>query len=327
MNRLGTTSLTVLCVVGIAAGQDIPIPKHRARQIADAAPAKPRAAPKKPRRALIWNTPKHLLARDPHKGYCTPYGCQAMKTLGTKTGAYTPVASDDVAVFLPESIKQFDVIILNNACGNWITPSDEAMKKLAAHGDKQAVEAMLRKSITDWLKRGGGIVAYHYALGANRNWREFGEMIGARIAGHPWNEEVGIKVEEPAHPLVAAFDGKGFRLHEEIFQYREPFDRSKCRVLLSLDNAATNMNVKNYRLREDGDFALAWVRSVGKGRVFYTALGHRTQLYWNPRILRFYLDGIQFAAGDLAAPTRPRPPGESKPSRAPKPVPKPKPAG
>jgi len=323
MMRSCMALLIALAAVGSAVGQDIPIPKHRARQIEAAAPARPRVKPRKPRRVLIFNTPGHLLAKDPHKGYCTPYGCHAMKTLGTKTGAYEPVSSDDVAVFLPESLKRFDAIILNNAAGDWITPSDEAMGKLKSRGDRKAVEALLRKSILEWVHRGGGVVAYHFAMGANRNWPEFGVLLGGRIAGHPWNEDVGIQVEEPTHPLVAAFGGKGFRLHEEIFQYREPFDRAKCRVLLSLDNDVTNMNIKNYRLREDRDFALAWVKTVGKGRVFYTALGHHTELYWNPQVLRFYLDGIQFATGDLDAPTKPRAAGACKPSRAPKPAAKP----
>ncbi|MBE3133024.1 MAG: hypothetical protein IMZ55_06100, partial [Acidobacteria bacterium] len=50
----------------------------------------------------------------------------------------------------------------------------------------------------------------------------------------------------------------------------------------------------------------AWVKPHGKGRVFNTSFGHRTELFWNPRVLRFYLDAVQFAAGDLAAPTDPR---------------------
>ena len=258
--------VAALLVAGAAFGQDIPIPKHRAKQIADAAPAKPSAVPRKPRRALIFNTPSHLLAKDPHKGYCTPYGCQAMKTLGTKTGAYQPETSDDVTVFLPESIKRFDAVILNNACGQWITPTAEQVAKLPGGGTVEAVEARLRKSILDYVRAGGGIVAYHYAMGANRNWPEFGELLGGRIAGHPWNEEVGIQIEEPNHPLVAAFGGKGFRLHEEIFQYREPWDRATCRVLISLDNAVTNMNPKNYTIRKDRDFARYIVGQIHHAR-------------------------------------------------------------
>lgn len=51
--------------------------------------------------------------------------------------------------------------------------------------------------------------------------------------------------------------------------------------------------------RDDNDFALASVRPEGKGRVFYTAIGHRTEHYWNPVILHSYLAGVQFCTGDL----------------------------
>jgi len=282
------------------------IPKHRAEQIRKAAPDRPQVRPTRPRRVLIWNTPAHLMPKDPHKGYCIPYGAYAIKTLGEKTGAFTPVVSDDVSVFLPANIKRFDAIVLNNASGAWITPGDEAVKKLKAHGDKQAVEKMLRKSLLGFVSGGGGIVAYHYAMGANRHWPEFRELFGAAYWGHPWNEEVGVLVEEPDHPVLAAFGGKKtFRVTDEIFQFRDPYSRDKLRVLLSLDVKTTNMGVK-WIHRTDNDFALAWVKAYGKGRVFYTALGHRTEIYWNPTILRFYLDGIQFATGDLKAPTSPR---------------------
>jgi type 1 glutamine amidotransferase len=282
------------------------IPKHRAEQIRKAAPAKARVKPARARRVLVWNTPAHLMAKDPHKGYCIPYGAYAMKTLGRKTGAFTPVVSDDPAVFLPASLKQFDAIVLNNASGAWIMPDDATAEKLKAHGDKKAIELMLRKSLLDFVRGGGGIVAYHYALGGNRHWPEFREMIGATVAGHPWNEEIGVLVEEPAHPLAAAFGGKKkFRIADEIFQFSKPYARDKLRVLLSLDVKTTNMGVK-WINRKDNDFALAWVKAFGKGRVFYTALGHRTEIYWNATILQFYLDGIQFATGDLKAPKAPR---------------------
>jgi type 1 glutamine amidotransferase len=131
-------------------------------------------------------------------------------------------------------------------------------------------------------------------------------MLGAKFTGHPWNEEVGIRVEEPTHPLVAAFGGKDFRLADEIYQFGDPYNRKHLRVLLSLDTSRTNMNVKESLGRTDGDFAQAWVKPYGKGRVFYTGFGHRTEIYWNPAILQFYLDGIQFACGDLDAPLVPR---------------------
>lgn len=259
--------------------------------------------------------------RDPHKGYCIPYGTAAFETLGRKSGAFEPTVSGNLAVFLPENLKQFDAIVMNNSSGPWITPTDADMGKEAFNkygADKAAVEQVLRQSLLDYVANGGGIMAIHYAIGANRHWPQFQELLGATFTGHPWNEEVGITVEEPGHPLVAAFGGKDFRLADEIFQYGDPYDRSKVRVLLSLDPERTNMGVKWIR-RKDNDFALAWVKSYGRGRIFYTSFGHRTELYWNPRLLQFYLDGIQFAAGDLEAPATARADRPAK--RAPGPTP------
>jgi type 1 glutamine amidotransferase len=128
-----------------------------------------------------------------------------------------------------------------------------------------SVEKLLRRSLLEWVSNGGGIVAYHHAIGGNNHWPEFLELLGAGYWGHPWNEEVGVKLEEPDHPLLAAFRGKKFRIAEEIFEFREPYSRQKVRVLLSLDTSTTNMKVK-WIYRKDNDFALAWVRQYGKGR-------------------------------------------------------------
>jgi hypothetical protein len=150
------------------------------------------------------------------------------------------------------------------------------------------------------------VVSIHYAIAANRQWPEFKELFGATFTGHPWNEEIGVTIEEREHPLAAAFAGTDFRIADEIYEYGAPFDRGKLRVLLSLDPARSNMGVK-WINRKDNDFALAWVKPHGKGRVFNTSFGHRTEIYWNPEVLQFYLDAIQFAAGDLVAATEPRP--------------------
>ena len=275
---------------------------QQAKRIEAVVPPKARVAPKQPRRVLIWNTP--LMDQSPHKGYTIPQSEYAMRKLGEKTGAFEPVVSDDVAMFLPENLKKFDAIVLNNANGPWIRPTPKDMDKFKGYGsDIDAVEKLLRKSFLDYVANGGGLFAFHHAIGVNK-WPEFLDLLGASYWGHPWNEEVGIKLDEPDHPLVAAFAGKGFRLAEEIFQYNEPYSRAKVRVLLSLDVDKTNMTVP-WVYRKDKDFALAWIKSHGKGRVFYSAIGHHTELWWNPQILSFYLDAIQFATGDLPADTTP----------------------
>ena len=298
--RLPTALLTILLPAAVSTAQ---LTEQQAKQIEAAAPQKARAAPARPRRVLIWNTP--FMEESPHKGYCIPQGEYAMRMLGEKTGAFEPVVSDDVAMYLPENIRRFDAIILNNSSGPWIRPTKADMGKFKPYGsDVNEVEMLLRKSLLDYVANGGGLVAYHHAIGGNTHWPEFLELIGAGYWGHPWNEEIGIKLDEPNHPLLATFGGKDFRLADEIFQFNEPYSREKVRVLMSLDTAKSNMTVP-WIHRKDGDFALAWIKNYGKGRVFYGAIGHRTEIWWNPQILSFYLDGIQFATGDLPADATP----------------------
>jgi len=301
--RLHVTLLGGVLLFALAAAQ-ADVNEHQKKRIRAAAPDKARVVPKKPRRVLIWNTP--FMEKSPHKGYTIPHSAYAFTMLGEKTGAYVGQVSDDQCLLAPDKLKTFDAIVLNNSCGAWIRPTREAAAKLTAYGpDQDAVEKVLRKSLLDFVKKGGGVFAFHYALGANRHWPAYHQLLGAGMWGHPWNEEVGVSVEEPNHPLCAVFGSKNFRIADEIFQFREPYDRAKVRVLLSLDTTSTNMTVK-WIHRKDNDFALAWVRSYGKGRVFYSAIGHRTEIWWNPMVLQFYLDAIQFVAGDIKAPTAPR---------------------
>ena len=77
-----------------------------------------------------------------------------------------------------------------------------------------------------------------------------------------------------------------------------PLGDAGCLALFGRDPA-------RHRMFADHLTAEFFVRTAGRGRVFYTAIGHRTEIFWNPTVLRFYLDGIQFAIGDLKAAAEP----------------------
>ena len=121
--------------------------------------------------------------------------------------------------------------------------------------------------------------------------------------GHPWAREVSIRVEDPAHPAVAHLPAS-FTLADEIYQFRN-FSREKVRVLLTLDTASVDMNAEGVR-RTDGDFALAWCRQYGSGRVFYTALGHPEGVWLDPRFQTMLLNAFRWLAGDVAGDAAPR---------------------
>ena len=134
-------------------------------------------------------------------------------------------------------------------------------------------------------------------------------MLGGLFDGHPWGAggTWAFKLDEPEHPLNRAWGGKGFKLQDEIYQFKSPYTRADRRVLVSLDlSDPTTGGVEKGIKRTDRDFAVAWIKNEGQGRVFYCSLGHAANVFQDAKVLRFYLDGIQFALGDLEADSSPR---------------------
>ncbi len=269
-----------------------------AQRIAEAAPAKATASPAKPRRVLVF------ALSTGYRHSVTPRVSRTIELLGKKTGAYETTITEDASYFEPQALGKFDAVVMNNNCGAYFLPPGFA--KLPEDKRKQAKlrEAQLRKSLEAFVREGGGFVGIHSCLYTPdyADWPEYGELIGGLVPSHPWKQNIRILLDDPNHPLCAAFGGKGFEINEETYQVLGPYSREKVRVLLRLDMTSVD---PSKGARKDGDYALAWVKAYGKGRVFYTALTHFEENLANPALLRFYLDGIQFALGDLAADTTP----------------------
>jgi hypothetical protein len=152
----------------------------------------------------------------------------------------------------------------------------------------------------DWIARGGAFVGVHCATDTLYGYAPYMDMIGGAFDGHPWHEEVRVRVEEPLHPACAAL-GSAFDVSDEIYQFRD-FRRHPTRVLLALDPASVDVTLGK---REDRDYALAWTRDWGEGRVFYTALGHREEVWRDRRFQQHLLGGLEWALRGPDLPTRP----------------------
>jgi type 1 glutamine amidotransferase len=137
-------------------------------------------------------------------------------------------------------------------------------------------------------------------------WPEFNTMIGGFFKFH-WNDgtEIAVKVDEPNHPLNAAFKGKPqlVVIDETYTMARDTYSRKNLRVLTSVDYAKMSAEdkAKESNPRPDGDYALSWIRREGKGRVFYEAHGHNEKIYAMTPILEHVLAGMQYVLGDLQA--------------------------
>jgi type 1 glutamine amidotransferase len=142
---------------------------------------------------------------------------------------------------------------------------------------------------------GKGFVGIHAALDTNYRWPEYGEMIGGWFNEHPWGTfNAPIILEDPTFPAVKHFPA-AFVKHDEIYQAKE-WSRGKVNVLLRLDE--TKLDFNNPRVhRDDHDFAVAWSKMHGKGRVFYSTLGHTKEAWDDPDIQKMYFEAIKWVLG------------------------------
>jgi len=152
---------------------------------------------------------------------------------------------------------------------------------------------------------GKGFVGVHSATITFTNWPEYGEMIGGYFDEHPWGTfDAPIVVEDPAFPGMGRWP-RAFVLHDEIYQLRA-YSRDTLRVLLRLD--ADKLDLANPKVhRTDRDFAVAWAKMYGKGRVFYSTLGHPVENWDRPDLQTMYVEAIKWALKLEDADVTPRP--------------------
>jgi len=260
-------------------------------RIEAALPARARVAPAAPRRLLIFDLnvgyPGH-----PSIGHANT----AFTLMGARTGAFATEISRDPAVFAPESLRRFDAVFFNNTVGNCFE------------------DPALRESLVEFVYRGGGLLGVHGTTvaftkwpGAIEDWPEFGIMLGGRGARHRASDErVTVTLDSPEHPLNLCFGGRPFEYASEFFRVDGPYSRHRVRVLFSIDTARTDLAAGGaLPERADGDYALAWVRGYGRGRVCYCTIAHSPADFMHPTMLEFYLGAAQYVLGDLAAPATP----------------------
>jgi type 1 glutamine amidotransferase len=203
--------------------------------------------------------------------------------LGKKTGMYDVVCSQDSrAEITAENLKNFDAVFFYTT--GELPLSDTQKADLLA-----------------FIKNGKGFAGSHSATDTFYKWAEYGKLIGGYFDGHPWHQKVRVVVEDTKHPATKHL-GESFEITDEIYQFKTPYDRKNLRVLMRLD-----MKGLKAGKRQDADNALAWVQEYGKGRVFYTALGHRDEVWKDERFQKHMLGGLRYVMGLEEADATPLP--------------------
>ena len=244
------------------------------------------AKPAKARRVLVFSKCEGYV-----HGEGIVYGIKALE-VAAKTGAFqADFATDYAALTDKVNLFKYDAVVLNSTT------------RLKAKDNPALVPNLI-----EFVKSGRGLCVIHAGADNFYDSPDAAEMVGGQFDGHPWGGggTWAFKLDDPSHPLNKAFEGKGFKAGDEIYQQKSPFyDRSKLRVLVSLDLSDEKTAAAKGQKRADKDHAVSWIRPYGEGRVFYTSFAHDKRAYLNPTILWHILDGVQYTLGDLKADDKP----------------------
>ncbi|MGO4260812.1 ThuA domain-containing protein [Lysobacter sp. TAB13] len=210
-----------------------------------------------------------------YKHEVVPESEQILVKLGEDSGRFRVTVSHDPAIIDAAQLARYDAVVFYTT-------------------GELPIDARQKRDLLAFVEGGKGFVGVHSASDTFYQWPQYGRMLGGYFDEHPWNQEVTVKVEDRKHPATRGL-GASFVIADEIYQFKD-WSRADVHVLLSLDTGSVDLKHPKVH-RQDGDFALAWTRTQGKGRVFYTALGHRPEVWRDPRFQGLLIGGLEWVLG------------------------------
>lgn len=257
-----------------------------------------------PEKATFPAKKKKVLVFSLHTGFdhwVRPHTEEMVKILGEKSGAFEVIGSKDISQMELKNLKKYDVLVLNNTNSKpdhrnlfWDKLKESGADSAAVMQKAQELESNLRK----FVEEGGGLFVLHGGNTTLNNSMDFSRLLGGSFDYHPPQQAFQVRLEDPNHPLVQAFPKEGFNHIDEPYFYKNAYEEMNFKPLLYFNNAEIKNQKKGQELTE-GKTYVAWIRTEGKGRVMYSSPSHNAQSFENPQLLRFFLDGLQYVAGDV----------------------------
>lgn len=226
------------------------------------------------------------------------HALSTIERLGYESGVYNTYIRTDIQLITKHRIQFAESVAVPDTKGNvanYKNLNDFDAIFFYGIGELELTEQQKTDLISFIKEDGKGFVGAHTAITSFYTWPEWGDMIGGYFDDHPWLIfDAPIINEAPDFPAMKAFPHE-FVARDEIYQVKN-FSRDKVRVLARLD--ASKIDLNNPRVhRKDKDFAVAWAKTYGRGRVFYSSFGHTKESWDDPRMQQMWLQAIQWAMG------------------------------
>jgi type 1 glutamine amidotransferase len=239
--------------------------------------------------AVSAQEPKHLLVVTATQGFrhsSIPVAEKVIADLGKTSQAFTvdyarggKDGKDDQDLkekMSPEGLKKYDAVVFANTTGDLPIPDKDAF--------------------IDWIKSGKGFIGMHAASDTFHHYKPYLEMLGGEFRIHHDQVCADCIKQDRTHPANRHLPAV-WSVFDEIYIITN-FNRGDIHGLLSLDRHP-NTGVP-------WDYPISWCKNFGQGRVFYTALGHREDVWANPMYQKHILEGIRWALGLVEADATPQ---------------------
>jgi type 1 glutamine amidotransferase len=206
----------------------------------------------------------------------------ASKAAAAAAGPWMDRVTQALEALSPENLEKYDGVVFCSTTGDLPIPDKEGF--------------------LNWIKEGHAFIGIHAASDTFHHWPEYLDMLGGEFLRH--GKQVGVAAinMDPKNPATATLPPSWAITQEEIYNFRD-YDPAKVHELLTLGISPLDGT--------PGHFPVSWCKMYGKGRVFYTSLGHREDIWdMDPNIPKrinppevaqkfqdFLLGGIEWALG------------------------------
>ena len=207
---------------------------------------------------------------------------------------YNIVCTKDASIITAEELKKYDTVMFYTS-GDLLSEGEDKHPPFSEEGFK---------AFFDWLRAGGGLIGFHAATDSQRDEKtptEYTKMIGGAFCGHGKQQYATVKVVDPKFPAMVRLPVE-FRMIEEWYMHNQLNVAKTMHVLQLLDT--TTMEGERYTSIKP--YPITWCSNYGKGRVFYTGLGHREDVWEMPLLHGMILDALAWTCGDV--------PGDASPN-------------
>ena len=210
-----------------------------------------------------------------------------------KEKGFDVTASKDGRLFEPDRVGEWDAFVFYTT-GDLTQAGTDKQPPMSKEG---------KQAFLDAIKRGKGFIGMHSATDTfhskGNEVDPYIEMIGGEFIVHGSQQKVKLDITDPAFPGVKGFGDSAFELLDEWYALKNQPD--DLHVIIAHDTATFKDRSGGNKCYDRPNFPETWSRKHGSGRVFYTSMGHREDVWENKNYQDLLLGALGWVTGKTDA--------------------------